>query len=158
MLFGWITNIFGSKSNKAPRGSGQRSPSSSGTPTRRNSSRPTSSRKRTRQRANSNNQTYPYRAVAVYSQTDQCEAAKRLRRTKFLAAHAPTLPLGGCTQSEACRCRYRHFKDRRQEMRRDSDHGMPPRVWVDTERRHRKDRRKNDTPDSSASYRRGAVA
>ena len=140
MLFGWITNIFSKREGNR-----------SAAPLRKNSSRPTSARKRSRERAQSGTANHPYRAVSVYSQSDQCEAAKRLRRTKFLAAHAPSLPLGGCTQSDQCRCKYRHYKDRRQEVRRDSDHGMPPRVWLESERRHRKDRRKGESSGSAAA-------
>ncbi|MEM7099981.1 MAG: hypothetical protein AAF541_17060 [Pseudomonadota bacterium] len=135
MLLNWLNNLFSKgNSGKAARSAGHT----------RNSSRPSSARKRTRQRAQAVTQNHPYRAVSVYSQAEQCEAAKRLRGTKFLAAHAPTLPLGGCTQNDQCRCKYRHYKDRRSELRRDSDHGMPPRVWLDQERRHRKDRRKSN--------------
>ena len=140
MIFGWLTSFF-------KRSSGE---STTAAPVR-NSSRPSSARKRSRQRAEQAGQNHPYRAVSVYSQQDQCDAAKRLRRTKFLAAHAPTLPLGGCTQSEQCRCKYRHYKDRRSDVRRDSDHGMPPRVWLEPERRHRRDRRKSDRSGSAAA-------
>jgi hypothetical protein len=83
-----------------------------------------------------------YRAVTVYSKIDCCQAAARLEGQKFLAAHAPQLPLGGCSQSERCQCRYRHLEDRRQEVRRDSDHGLPARTYGESERRCRSDRRR----------------
>ncbi len=87
--------------------------------------------------------THPYRAVSVYSRVDACPAARRIENKKFLAAHAPQLPLGGCSNPSTCQCRYRHFEDRRQEIRRDVDHGLPARAWFEADRRHRRDRRKN---------------
>ncbi len=84
----------------------------------------------------------PYRAVTVYSKVECCAAAQRLAGQKFLAAHAPQLPLGGCTQPDTCRCRYRHLQDRRSEVRRDTDHGLPARSYAETERRNRRDRRR----------------
>jgi len=85
--------------------------------------------------------THPYRAIMVYSRVACCDAARRLAGQKFLAAHAPQLPLGGCDHPASCQCRYRHLEDRRQEMRRDSDHGLPARGYNNSERRYRKDRR-----------------
>jgi len=85
---------------------------------------------------------HPYRAVTVYSRSDCCEAAQRLAGQKFLAAHAPRLPLGGCTQAESCQCRYKHLQDRRVEMRRDTDHSLPARYYGDAERRSPRDRRR----------------
>jgi len=86
---------------------------------------------------------HPYRAVSIYSRDlTLCEAAKRIDGHKFLAAHAPELPLGGCTQPKGCTCRYRHFQDRRQDTRRDEDYGLPSRNYVVNERRSRGDRRK----------------
>ncbi len=82
-----------------------------------------------------------YRAVTVYSRVSCCDAATRLAGRMFLADHAPQLPLGGCSQPESCRCRYRHLEDRRQEMRRDADYGLPGRHYSAPERRRRGDRR-----------------
>ena len=87
---------------------------------------------------------HPFRAVAVYSRDlSLCEAAKRLDGHKFLAAHAPELPLGGCSQPGRCTCRYRHYQDRRQDVRRDEDYGLQTRHFVANERRSRGDRRKS---------------
>jgi hypothetical protein len=77
----------------------------------------------------------------IYSRVECCGAAERIAGQKFLAAHAPQLPLGGCDQSTTCQCRYQHLEDRRQEMRRDTDHGLPNRGFSTAERRYRKDRR-----------------
>ena len=86
-----------------------------------------------------------YRAVTVYSRVSCCDAATRLAGRKFLADYAPQLPLGGCTQPESCRCRYRHLEDRRQEMRRDADYGLAGRHYHAQERRTRGDRRQQQT-------------
>ncbi len=88
-------------------------------------------------------QQHPYRGVTVYSRKDCCDAALRIQGQKFLAAHAPQLPLGGCSQPQLCECRYKHLADRRSEVRRDTDHGLPGQHYH-TERRSRKtDRRKS---------------
>ena len=85
---------------------------------------------------------HPYRAVTVYSKVSCCAAARRLDGQKFLAAHAPRLPLGGCSQPDTCQCRYNHLVDRRQDTRRDADYGLPGRSYSDSERRNRRDRRR----------------
>ena len=86
---------------------------------------------------------FPYRGVRVYSRSqDCCIAAKRITGQKFLAAHAPQLPLGGCDHPQACQCRYQHLNDRRQEMRRDSDHGLPGSSYNEVDRRYHPDRRR----------------
>lgn len=127
MLFSWVTNLF----------SKPKAPAAKKRPTKR------------RKQAATPTARHPYRAVSVYSRSACCAAAKRLKNEKFLAAYAPILPLGGCTHPNQCHCRYRHYEDRRQDMRRDSDHGLPGRVWHEHDRRHRKkDRRK---PQSKAS-------
>ena len=91
-----------------------------------------------------------FRAAMIYSRIECCDAAQRISGQKFLAAHAPRLPLGGCSQPELCQCRYKHLTDRRQEMRRDSDHGLPNRGYVQAERRSRSDRRRDKSPRLSA--------
>ena len=86
---------------------------------------------------------FPYRGVRIYNRSQSCcKAGKRIAGQKFLAAHAPQLPLGGCDHPEACQCRYQHLDDRRQEMRRDSDHGLPGRPYNEVDRRYRADRRR----------------
>lgn len=92
--------------------------------------------------ANTGHANHPFRAVTVYSRENCCQAAKRLKGQRFLANHAPVLPLGGCTQPNQCHCRYRHLTDRREEMRRDTDFGLPGRgAGPQGERRSRRDRR-----------------
>lgn len=99
------------------------------------------SNRRQQKRSKPKVQQHPFRGVKVYSKTECCEAARRISGQKFLAAHAPQLPLGGCDQPERCQCRYKHLSDRRSEIRRDVDHGLPGKP-VHSERRSRSDRRK----------------
>ena len=56
---------------------------------------------------------------------DACEAARDLENVRFLADDAPMLPLSGCSNPAGCRCKYRHYEDRRTEARRESDVGLP---------------------------------
>ncbi len=87
-----------------------------------------------------------YQAVSIRARTRACEAARQCGETRFLSLEAPSLPLEGCTNTAACRCRYRHHKDRRDEPRRDADVGMPGRLWVAEERRNNRGRRATDRP------------
>jgi len=56
-----------------------------------------------------------------------CSCAAALDGHRFLSDEAPLLPLPDCTNPAACRCVYRHLDDRRTELRRDADCGLPPR-------------------------------
>jgi hypothetical protein len=49
-----------------------------------------------------------------------------LEDARFLSDEAPSLPLAGCKTPQSCRCVYVHFNDRRTEVRRDTDSGLPP--------------------------------
>jgi hypothetical protein len=113
---------------------------------KKDTERPRSTRQRTiqqnRQGAAQQQRTpRSFQSVSIYSRSDCCAAAQRITGQKFLAAHAPQLPLGGCSQPEQCRCRYKHMSDRREEMRRDTDNGLPARQMPNGERRNRRDRR-----------------
>ena len=54
-----------------------------------------------------------------------CDAAREFDGVRFLAEDAPQLPLNGCTNIVTCQCKYRHFDDRRTDLRRESDIGLP---------------------------------
>ena len=95
-----------------------------------------------RRSANANREQHPYRSVSINSRSRTCAAASRIQGRRFLSAHAPQLPLGGCEQAQQCQCRYQHHVDRRQGARRDSDHGLPANAYIGENRRHRKDRRR----------------
>lgn len=87
-------------------------------------------------------QSKSFRGVTIFSTDGCCEAATRLESHRFLAQYAPQLPLGGCSQANVCRCRYRHLADRRLGPRRDSDNGLPGVHYLKPERRFRNDRRR----------------
>jgi hypothetical protein len=58
-----------------------------------------------------------YAAVSIRTNTRACSAAQDLSGKRFLALHAPVVPLTGCT-TRPCPCRYEHFADRRMDDRR----------------------------------------
>lgn len=98
----------------------------------------------TKRKAQPRHVEHPYRAVTIYSNSNCCAAAKQLEGKKFLSNHAPVLPLGGCTNKDQCACRYKHYADRREDIRRDTDFGLPNRNAGRTEeRRMRRERRHN---------------
>lgn len=94
------------------------------------------------ERASSPKVAHPFRAVVIHSTEGCCDAAHRNSNQKFLALHAPQLPLGTCDRPQNCRCRYKHLTDRRQDMRRDEDHGLPGQPYYGQNRRYRKNRRR----------------
>ena len=144
MLFSWVTQLFSKPRTNENLHKPSKKASRRQAAKQRNSSTKGRTSKQLATAATSANVAYAYRAVSVYSRTDCCEASARLESQKFLAAHAPTLPLGGCTQAAHCRCRYKHYQDRRQDVRRDADHGLPGQ-YVANNRRYRRDRRKPQT-------------
>lgn len=80
-----------------------------------------------RNRARISTLSHLFHGIAIEPGDDACEAARRLSEQRFLSEEAPILPLQTCTSLEACRCVYRHFSDRRTEVRRDADMGLPER-------------------------------
>jgi hypothetical protein len=83
-----------------------------------------------------------YQAVTIYSTSfTPCDAAKGVAGNVYLAKEAPSLPLLGCPHPASCRCRYRYHADRRLEVRRDVDAGLPSHALVMNERRKGADRR-----------------
>ncbi len=68
-----------------------------------------------------------FHGIAIEPGDNACEAARRLSEQRFLSEDAPILPLEACTGIDTCRCVYRHFSDRRTEVRRDADMGLPQR-------------------------------
>lgn len=100
-----------------------------------------------------------YYCVTILYQNDQaCEAVRQLEsrldlstrasplvetKERFLSREAPRLPLAGCTM-KYCRCRYVHYKDRRQRERRNfhDQHEASTLTVAARERRSRIDRRR----------------
>lgn len=63
----------------------------------------------------------PWHAVAISSGQLCCRASVQARNVRYLSSEAPPLPLAGCTQSNSCTCKYKHFGDRRAGPRRTTD-------------------------------------
>lgn len=59
-----------------------------------------------------------WKAVGIVPGESACAAAKELTGKRFLARSAPRLPLAECTNQDRCKCKYRHYGDRRSEQRR----------------------------------------
>lgn len=87
----------------------------------------------------------PYHAVAIHPQGETaCPYAEGLRRKRFLAREAPLLPLSGCSV-ERCKCKYRHYADRRSGVDRRSDFFIPSAgKGISSERRSTSGRRAED--------------
>lgn len=75
-----------------------------------------------------------FHGIAIEPCDGACEAARSLNGSRFLSEDAPRLPLDGCTSAGACRCVYRHFADRRTDVRREADLGLPLRQVPDEKR------------------------
>lgn len=85
-----------------------------------------------------------FRAVRVQWKSERaCNAALETLGQVFLCREAPWLPLPECDRT-SCQCRYEHLEDRRTELRRDSDNGLPDRV-VEHDRRRKRERRQHRT-------------
>ena len=66
----------------------------------------------------------PFHCVAIRPRKT-CPAAEALGDRRYLSDEAPRLPLEACHRQQNCRCIYVHFEDRRQDLRRDADIGLP---------------------------------
>jgi hypothetical protein len=54
-----------------------------------------------------------YRAVRIIPAGESCPAARAASQHRLLLTAAPRLPLEHCDRILRCRCRFRHFADRR---------------------------------------------
>lgn len=68
-----------------------------------------------------------FHGIAVEPGELACEAVQRMAGHRFLSDEAPKLPLDKCECIQDCRCVYRHYADRRTQVRRDADMGLPRR-------------------------------
>lgn len=68
-----------------------------------------------------------FHGIAVQPGANACDAAQEIAGHRFLSEDAPRLPMDSCTRQPDCRCTYQHFKDRRTEVRREADLGLPVR-------------------------------
>lgn len=85
-----------------------------------------------------------YHCVEVIASSSGCAAARSLKHVRLLSSEAPRLPLASCDQPATCKCVYRHFDDRRQGPRRESEHATRPLGHKGPERRKRLGRRESD--------------
>ena len=84
-----------------------------------------------------------FRAVTIMCHKKRgCRPVLELAGKVYLCDDAPWLPLVNCNKRDQCKCYYSHQDDRRTELRRDRDNGLPG-IRVERERRRRKDRRKS---------------
>jgi len=58
-----------------------------------------------------------WHAVEVVPRAHACAAALACKGKRFLSTEAPWLPLEDCDSAQ-CRCKYRHYADRRGDLRR----------------------------------------
>jgi len=83
-----------------------------------------------------------FRGAEVIAAEGACDAARSLTNLRLLATDVPLLPLKTCDRPATCKCKYRHFDDRRRVF--------PPRVQhalmavQGAERRVRRGRRDSD--------------
>ena len=75
-----------------------------------------------------------YRGAEVIAADGACDAAGSLTNVRLLAAEVPLLPLKSCDGPATCKCKYRHFDDRRRVFPRRVQHatayrGVEHRVW-----------------------------
>ena len=87
-----------------------------------------------------------WHAVSIVMQGTSCAAAALCRNKRFLSAQIPMLPLKDCDRSAGCPCKYKHFEDRRSDLRRSDDvHRGVRSEFIESNRRSARDRRKVDS-------------
>jgi hypothetical protein len=80
-----------------------------------------------------------YRGAEVIAAEDACDASKTLATVRLLAADVPLLPLNTCDRPATCKCKYRHFDDRRRKFPRRVPHATSYRGVEQRVRRGRRD-------------------
>lgn len=86
-----------------------------------------------------------HHSVAIVPGPRCCDEARGLRGQKFLSREAPQLPLKNCGRAD-CTCRYEHYQDRRNGLRRVRDMGVAVDGWLEEDKRAsgKRGRRKKD--------------
>jgi hypothetical protein len=85
-----------------------------------------------------------YSAVSLLPESqDCCEAVKEIVGIRFLSHEAPLFPLNECDRSERCKCKYKHWQDRRQDNRRNLDMGIANQFFHEDEKRTPRSGRRN---------------
>jgi hypothetical protein len=82
-----------------------------------------------------------YRGAEVIAAEGACDAALSLTNLRLLSAEVPPLPLKTCDRPATCKCKYRHFDDRRRKFPRRVEHAT---AYQGAERRVRRGKRESD--------------
>jgi hypothetical protein len=80
-------------------------------------------------------------SVEIRTRAGACDAARALEGQRFLAKDAPALPLPACTAGK-CTCTFSKLPDRRTEERRLEHGGLSAAMFLDKNRREKRDRRR----------------
>jgi hypothetical protein len=80
-------------------------------------------------------------AVEIRIRGGSCGSARTLEGQRFLAKNAPALPLPACTAAQ-CSCSFAKLSDRRTDGRRFAQGGLAASLFVATNRRAKRDRRR----------------
>jgi hypothetical protein len=80
-------------------------------------------------------------SVQIRTRGGACGAARALEGQRFLAKDAPSLPLSDCTSGQ-CSCSFTKLSDRRTDGRRLEQGGLSASLFIATNRRTRRDRRR----------------
>ena len=83
-----------------------------------------------------------FQSVAIVHGSKCCTAVKSLTGQRYLATHAPPLPLPTCDLASQCRCSFQKRDDRRDDDRRLP--GEKSRWYGGAEKRRSRDRRRSD--------------
>jgi hypothetical protein len=86
-----------------------------------------------------------FAGVHIRPRGGACGAARALEGRRFLSKDAPSLPLPECTASQ-CSCSFAKLADRRSEGRRLQQGGLTASLFIATNRRTRRDRRRPAPP------------
>jgi hypothetical protein len=84
-------------------------------------------------------------AVEIRTRAGACDAARKLEGQRFLARSAPALPLPECSAAQ-CVCSFGKLSDRRSEGRRLVHGGLSASMFVASNRREKRDRRRTAKP------------
>ena len=87
-----------------------------------------------------------YRGAEIIAAAGACHAARSLTNLRLLSANLPLLPLKTCDRHVTCKCKYRHFDDRRCSLRRENEDAsvLIQATHQGAERRKRPGRREGD--------------
>jgi len=82
-----------------------------------------------------------FAGVEIRAHRNACRTARALEGRRFLSKDAPALPLTNCTAVQ-CSCTFSKLADRRTEGRRLDHAGLGASLFLDQNRRAKRDRRR----------------